>query len=170
MRISASSSLFIALAPLLLLALLFRAVSAIPTTENSFPINLKIPALARRQATPPVPSCLSYATVANLSTIGTNSTFRAAFQQNSPWGTDHASGVLDGATKTLLPLINNQALNQACGNLTAVAIQQAPVNFSQGIVGEFRIRKETQTGVNNGIDIVVIVAFCVTIFGIFIWV
>lgn len=108
-------------------------------------------------------TCLQYATVANLSTIGTNSTFRAAFQQASPFGTDKSSGILDGATKKLKNYINNEALNSQCGNLTAVAIQQAPINFTQGIVGPFRI-KVANEGIRNqmGLTMVVLVTIAVS--------
>jgi hypothetical protein len=104
---------------------------------------------ATRQTATMTVSCLEYATVANLSTIGTNSTFRAAFLQASPFGTDKSVGILNGAENTLKSLIDDKALNDECGNLTAVAIKEAPLNFTQGIVGPFRI-KEASGAANNG--------------------
>lgn len=105
--------------------------------------------LAPRQTTTPTISCLEYATVANLSTINTNSTFRAAFLQSAPFGTDKSQGILNGATKTLKTAINDKALNDQCGNLTAVAIREAPLNFTQGIVGPFQIKQASAAAYNG---------------------
>ena len=106
------------------------------------------PRFAARQTTTPTVSCLEYATVANLSTIGTNSTFRAAFLQASPSGTDKSAGILDGATTQLKTMIDDEALNSQCGNATAIAIQQAPINLTHGIVGPFKI-KQTNAAASN---------------------
>ena len=109
-------------------------------------------------------NCLQYATVANLSTIGTNSTFRAAFIQASPFGTDKSTGILDGATKTLKNYINNEELNNNCGNLTAVAIQQAPLNFTQGIVGPFKIKLANE-GIRNQMGLTTVVLLAIAVSG-----
>lgn len=104
---------------------------------------------ATRQTTTTTVSCLEYATVANLSTIGLNSTFRAAFLQASPFGTDKSAGILNGAEKELPSLIDDKALNDKCGNLTAVALKEAPLNFTQGIVGPFRIKEANEATING---------------------
>lgn len=83
--------------------------------------------------------CLPYAIAANLSTINSNSTYRAAFIQSSPFGYDQASHILNTATKQQVALVNNQSLNTACGNLTVIAETAAPLNFTAGLVGEYRI-------------------------------
>lgn len=139
---------------LLLSAFCSLALSIEPLKVESLP-------LVTRQET----SCLQYSTVANLSTIGTNSTFRAAFLQAGPWGTNQAQGILDGATKTLLKLVDDPTVNQQCGNLTALAIQEAPNNFSQGIIGPFKVLKETMTPMNNGIDVLLVVGVALLLFG-----
>jgi hypothetical protein len=87
-------------------------------------------------------SCEEYATLANLSTIGGNFTFRGAFIQSDLGdGTLKAGAILDNAIAqfTTLALINDTTLNQQCGNLTAVAVAEAPKTFSEGIVGPFHI-------------------------------
>ena len=98
-------------------------------------------------------SCEEYATLANLSTIGTNSTFRGAFLQASPDGSIQSSGILDNATAffTNLHLINDTGLNDACGNLSAIAIAEAPKNFSEGIVGPFNIGAAASLGSGVGL-------------------
>ena len=137
----------------LLLFLFTFQITALATGSS----NANSPQLAPRQTTTTdgtttttTLTCDEYASIANLSTIGTNSTFRAAFQQASPFGTDKSSGILDSATKKFkdLNLINDTALNTQCGNLTAVAIDQAPKNFSMGIVGPFTFK--VNEGIRNG--------------------
>lgn len=84
-------------------------------------------------------SCLEYSSIANLSTIGLNSTYRAAFLEASPEGTDQSAGLLNDAEAKLPPLTANKQLNQQCGNLTTVALEGAATNFTHGIVAQFRI-------------------------------
>lgn len=99
-------------------------------------------------------TCLEYSRVANYSTIGTNSTYRASFQQASPHGTDQASGILDSATAKLPDFKFNAAINARCGNLSQVAVAGAEANFTQGIVAEFRINAASP-GLRGGLGMMV---------------
>ncbi|MCJ1333335.1 hypothetical protein MMC10_010029 [Thelotrema lepadinum] len=126
----------------LVLLHLHTAVLAIPHELSSL--------LTVRQApAPPLPSatatpnaftdsqCLKYGTIANLSTIGANSSYRAAFLQNSPEGTYASAAILNNAIAQI-PLFTNDAnLNQQCGNLTTIATNSAADNFTRGIVAQF---------------------------------
>jgi hypothetical protein len=84
-------------------------------------------------------TCLDYGSIANLSTIGRNSTYRAAYFKAAPDGTDHSAKLLDDAAAKLPPLTKNEALNLQCGNLTTVAREGAATNFTEGIVAQYRI-------------------------------
>ncbi|KAB5531457.1 hypothetical protein GE09DRAFT_385759 [Coniochaeta sp. 2T2.1] len=84
-------------------------------------------------------TCLDYSSIANLSTISANSTYRAAYLQAAPDGTDHSVAILNDAQAKLPPLTKNEALNQQCGNLTTIAFSEAANNFTQGIVAQYRI-------------------------------
>lgn len=86
-----------------------------------------------------VASCLDYSSIANLSTIGLNSTYRAAYLKASPDGTDQAAAILNGAEAQIPPLTANKELNQQCGNLTTIALEEAANNFTRGVVAQFRI-------------------------------
>ncbi|KAI5917155.1 hypothetical protein F4810DRAFT_705121 [Camillea tinctor] len=95
----------------------------------------------RQDATAPVatldptnPICMDYATVANLTTIGLNSTYRAAFQRSAPMGTDAASAIMDTPAPRLPALMSDARLNAQCGNLTQVAIEGAAANLTAGQV------------------------------------
>jgi hypothetical protein len=115
---------------ILLLSLFHTAVIAAPDKYAAV--------LAVRQTSAPTdPQCLDYARTANLSTIGTNSTYRAAFLQASPVGTIIEAKVLDAAILKLPALTGDEALNQACGNLTTIALTEAERNFTMGIVAQF---------------------------------
>ncbi|KAK1991569.1 hypothetical protein LX36DRAFT_663191 [Colletotrichum falcatum] len=90
-------------------------------------------AVVVRQAAPAqstIISCGEYSRIANLSTVGANSTYRASFFAASPNGNQFNAEVLDTAIAKLPSLIMDRALNEACGNLTALAIQEAANNFS----------------------------------------
>lgn len=107
--------------------------------------------IAARQEEDLQVSCEEYGRLVNLSTIGTNSTFRSAFIQASPDGTRHSGNILDEATAkyTELALINDTKLNDnktGCGNLTELAIAEAPANFTKGIVGPFSISAAARLG------------------------
>lgn len=101
---------------------------------------------ASTQTTPSV-TCLDYGNIANLSTIGLNSTYRAAYLKAAPDGTAHSASLLNNAQKALPPLTANEPLNQECGNLTTIALAEAANNFTQGVVGQYRISAAT---VNHG--------------------
>ncbi|KAI1502154.1 hypothetical protein F5X99DRAFT_168968 [Biscogniauxia marginata] len=83
---------------------------------------------------PTNPICMDYAMVANLTTVGLNSTYRAAFQRSAPMGTDAASGIMDGPAARLPAMMADAGLNAQCGNLTAVAIAGAEANLTAGTV------------------------------------
>lgn len=98
--------------------------------------------LSLRQAGAPtgtLVTCLDYASIANLSTIGLNATYRAAYLKAAPDGTDHSVAILNDAEAKLPPLTKNEALNQQCGNLTTIALAEAASNFTRGIVAQYRI-------------------------------
>ncbi|EQB43268.1 hypothetical protein GCG54_00003010 [Colletotrichum gloeosporioides] len=87
-------------------------------------------------ANPPstIMSCAEYSRIANLSTVGANSTYRATFFAASPNGNQYNAEVLDTAIAKLPTVIMDQALNTACGNLTALALVEAERNFTQRTV------------------------------------
>ncbi|RYP44289.1 hypothetical protein DL768_009239 [Monosporascus sp. mg162] len=87
------------------------------------------------------PACQEYAMVANLSTIGLNSTYRAAFLRSSPLGTDAASSILDTQSPRLPAMMADAALNELCGNLAIVAAEGAAANFSAGTVVGMEIKE-----------------------------
>lgn len=95
------------------------------------------------------PICQAYGMIANLSTIGLNSTYRAAFLRSAPMGTDAASSILDTQSPKLPAVMMDVTLNQQCGNLSQVAIVEAANNFSRGIVSEFVIQPAPGIGVDG---------------------
>lgn len=99
--------------------------------------------LAARQnaggSIPTVVSCEEYARIANLTIIGKNSTYRAAFLRSGPFGTDTMSGMVDQAAPKLPALTMDPTLNQQCGNSTAIAFVEAANNLTKGIVADFKI-------------------------------
>ncbi|KAI1385795.1 uncharacterized protein F4822DRAFT_414172 [Hypoxylon trugodes] len=117
--------------------------------------------LALRQNTAAV-SCPEYSMVANYSTIGSNSTYRAAFQQSSPLGTFQSNAIMDGATAKLPQFINNKAINDACGNLTQIAITEAANNFTRGIVANFNIN----AGIKNSGELGMVVTMVLATVGV----
>jgi hypothetical protein len=121
------------------------AASAVPNAEAEAMI------LDARQASSNI-SCHEYATLSNLTAIGLNSTFRGAFIAASPDGTLTSENLLNDAAAqwTNEHLINDTTLNAACGNLSAIALQEAPKNFSQGIVGGFTIGAGARLGGGAG--------------------
>jgi hypothetical protein len=113
-------------------------LSCLPSSILASPIEAANHPLAVRQAL--TTECMDYSMIANYSTIGTNSTYRSAFMQASPLGGDPTTATLDGATKKLPTVKFNKTLNDACGNLTTLAVKEAEVNFTMGIVGGFTIK------------------------------
>jgi hypothetical protein len=99
-------------------------------------------------------TCLDYGSIANLSTIGLNATYRAAYLKAAPDGTAHSATILNDAEAKLPPLTANGVLNQQCGNLTTIALTEAANNFTRGIVAQYRIN----AGVRNqgGIQMVLV--------------
>ncbi|KAH8897874.1 hypothetical protein GQ53DRAFT_452660 [Thozetella sp. PMI_491] len=84
-------------------------------------------------------NCNAYSTIANLSTISANSTYRAAFMRSSTDGTYKSVTMLNNAQAALPALKFNVALNQQCGNASEIALVEAENNFTKGIIGEFTI-------------------------------
>jgi len=120
---------------LLLLSLLFAsAVAAVPQPGA---------VLVERQqpAMPVLPNpamlCYDYSQTANLSTIGSNSSYRSAFLQASPAGTRGNSNMLDAFVKKLPALTKDINLNRMCGNLTTIAKIEAERNYTMGVVAQF---------------------------------
>lgn len=91
-------------------------------------------------------TCAEYSTIANLSVVGSNSTYRAAYLAASPQGADPARAPLDTAEGELPKLQFDTALNAECGNLTQVAIAGAAANFTNGVVLQFKINAAPQIG------------------------
>ncbi|KAK7914718.1 hypothetical protein PG985_012421 [Apiospora marii] len=106
---------------------------------------------------PTVVSCAEYSRIANMTIIGKNSTYRAAFLRSGPFGTDQMSGIVDQAAPLLPPLTLDKTLNQQCGNATAIALAGAEANFTQGIVADFTIAEAPGIGV-EGVSTLIIVA------------
>lgn len=110
-------------------------VSAAATNENR-PGRIAI----RQTAGTPLnqnQACAQYSMVANLSVIGANSSYRAAFLESSPDGTLVNAALLNKAIAANTALALDPALNQACGNSTALAITEAANNFTRNVVGQF---------------------------------
>lgn len=110
-------------------------------------------------------ACLQYSRIANLSTIGGNSSYRTAFLESSPLGTLSNAAMLNGAIAALPPLTADAALNTACGNLTTIAAEQAAINFTQGIVAQFTFTGNPSSVVNGPIMIVVTILAVIIICG-----
>ncbi|KIY00534.1 uncharacterized protein Z520_03197 [Fonsecaea multimorphosa CBS 102226] len=118
-----------------LLFVLITIASAVPS-----PLSL----LSPRQQQSNQPICSEYSTIANLSIVGANSTYRAAYLKASPQGYDPASAPLDSAIPKLPSFQFNASINAECGNLTEVAIKGAATNFTQGQVLQFNINSAVQ--------------------------
>ncbi|EON95648.1 putative metal tolerance protein 3 protein [Phaeoacremonium minimum UCRPA7] len=81
--------------------------------------------------------CMEYSRIANLSTIGANSSYRAPFMAASPVGTSINAAMLDAAIAKLPAMTKDQALNDMCGNLTTVALTEAERNLTLRTVAQF---------------------------------
>lgn len=156
-----------------LCALLFFSTSVLASPYKSAPGTIKL--IARQAdaaaAAPAVGStltqdqaCQQYSRIANLSAIGTNSSYRTAFLESSPVGTLSNAAMLNGAMANLPPLTADAALNAACGNLTTIATEQAAVNFTQGIVAQFTFTGNPSAIVNGpimiGVTLFALVVIC----------
>ncbi|KAJ4417786.1 hypothetical protein N0V82_005952 [Gnomoniopsis sp. IMI 355080] len=111
-------------------------------------------------------ACAQYSIVANLSVIGANSTYRAAFLESSPQGTLVNAALLNKAIAQNAALALDPALNQACGNSTAIAITEAANNFTRNIVAQFTF-VGNPSAVTVGPIIAVVTALAVFSFGMF---
>lgn len=110
-------------------------------------------------------ACEQYSMVANFSAIGSNATIRSAFLEASPVGTMFNSAMLNVMQANAMNLSKDVELNQACGNLTAVALQQVGVNFTMGIVGQFMFTDNPVSVVNGPIIIAMTVICLILIVG-----
>ncbi|CAN8104250.1 unnamed protein product [Discula destructiva] len=107
-------------------------------------------------------ACAQYSRVANLSAIGTNSSIRSAFLAASPVGTLFNAAMLNVMQADAVALTKDVQLNEACGNLTTIALEAVGVNFTMGIVGQFTFTGNP-TSVVNGPIIVVLTVLCLMI-------
>ncbi|KAI1755209.1 hypothetical protein F4782DRAFT_527931 [Xylaria castorea] len=102
-------------------------------------------AIAPRQSPAATPaaslpdSCEDYSRIANISTIALNATLRGAFLRSSSMGTFSAVAILDAESPKLMSLKFNVALNQQCGNLSALAIVETDRNLTAGTVAGMKI-------------------------------
>lgn len=116
-----------------------RFIIALSLFQIVFAAAIVSDASLQLRQTAPV-TCLDYGSIANLSTIGLNSTYRAAYLQAAPDGSEHTAALLNNAEAKLPPLTKDEALNQQCGNLTTIALEGAANNFTLGIVAQYRIK------------------------------
>lgn len=107
-------------------------------------------------------ACLQYGMIANMSVVGGNSSYRTVFLEQSQTGTLANSAMLNKAILVAPNLTADVELNQACGNLTAIAIQEAALNFTQGKVAQFTFTG-TPGSIESGPIIIVVVLLCLLI-------
>ena len=110
--------------------------------------------------------CATYSSIANLSIISSNSSYRAAFLRSTTDGTLKAARTLNDAQARLPMLINDVILNQQCGNATETALAEAETNFTNGVIAEFKIQPAAgidPSGSGGAIT------FCVTIGTALLW-
>ncbi|KAL1877009.1 hypothetical protein Daus18300_002618 [Diaporthe australafricana] len=147
---------------ILLLATLSASVFASPTLGTSEG-SVKI---VSRQFTETVLSeaaaCQQYSQIANMSVVGGNSSYRTVFLSKSQVGTLANSAMLNKAINVAPNLTTDAQLNQACGNLTAIAIQEAATNYTRGIVAQFAF-DPTPVPLVNGPIIILVVVLCLII-------
>lgn len=106
--------------------------------------------------------CVNYDRIANLSTIGKNSSYRSAFLSKSSVGTMYDGKMFTEAILALPALTADVALNQQCGNRTQVALDEAAKNFTQGIVGPFS--GIVAEGIKAGPEVIIIVGVIMLLF------
>lgn len=94
-----------------------------------------------------------------MSAVGGNSTYRLVYVALSPVGTLFNTAMLNQAVSELPKLTMDIALNQACGNLTTIALEQAALNYTQGLVAQFPF-KGNEGAVINGPIIILLTIFC----------
>lgn len=148
---------------ILLLAALAASVFASPTS-GSDEGSIKI--VERAQFTETILStqaaCLQYSMIANMSVVGGNSSYRTVFLEKSNVGTLANSAMLNKAILVAPNLTADVQLNQQCGNLTAIAIQEAAANFTQGKVAQFTFTG-TPGSISAGPIIILVVVLCLVI-------
>jgi len=120
---------------------MFTTIASASAIYSPINLNFFIPRQEQTNTT-----CAEYSTIANLSTVGSNSTYRAAYLAASPQGGYPARAPLDTAEKELPNLQFDTALNTACGNLTEIAIKGAATNFTNGVVLQFKVNSAVQFG------------------------
>ncbi|KAF2743383.1 hypothetical protein M011DRAFT_372651, partial [Sporormia fimetaria CBS 119925] len=123
--------------------------------------------LTPRQNTPttaqtPLLSCLDYSRIANLSTVGSNSSYRSPFYHLSKTGSMYDNQMFSAAIAALPPLMMDVQLNARCGNLSQVAIVEAARNLTNGTVLQFD--GVPVMGIKAGVEVVVIVSAIVVLF------
>lgn len=154
---------------LFVIALIFTAgVVASPAPEHDLKIVSRQVATTNTavgSALEPAQACAQYSKVANFSAIGTNATIRSAFLEASPVGTMFNSAMLNVMQANAMNLSKDVQLNQVCGNLTAIALEQVNVNFTMGIVGQFMFTENPVSVINGPIIIAVTVACLIIILG-----
>ncbi|KAF1919680.1 hypothetical protein BDU57DRAFT_149162 [Ampelomyces quisqualis] len=105
--------------------------------------------------------CSDYEWTANMSTIGSNGSYRTVLMQKANVGTIYSARMMDAAIKKLPPLTADPMLNAVCGNKTEIALVEAEKNFTQGIVAQFTT-EGLPVGIKAGPEVVaVIAAICV---------
>ncbi|KAL6710175.1 hypothetical protein ACN47E_009966 [Coniothyrium glycines] len=100
--------------------------------------------------------CLDYQITANMSTVGANSSYRTVVMQKAPVGTIYSARMMDAAIKKLPTLTADRTLNMVCGNWTEIAVKEAAVNFTQGIVAQYTTAN-LPVGIKAGPEVVIIV-------------
>ncbi|KAH7135236.1 hypothetical protein B0J11DRAFT_155527 [Dendryphion nanum] len=110
------------------------------------------------------PECLDYARIANLSTVGTNSTLRSAYLQSSSTGTLYDKRMFTDAQLKLPALTANATLNAQCQNWTAIALVESDRNYSQRVVLQFNNVLEQPQAIKAGPELLAILAFIFFIF------
>jgi len=143
-------------ASLLVLLSVFQLAVAAP---GEYPAVELVVRQSTTAATAPVTSCGEYSTIANMSVIGTNSSYRAAFMQKVPVGTIITARMLNAAMLKLPALTADPALNSQCGNLTTIATTEAANNFTAGIVAQFTTAG-LPVGIKAGPEVIFSVIFC----------
>lgn len=109
-------------------------------------------------------ACAQYSRIANLSVIGANSSYRAAFLDSSPDGTLNNAAMMNKAIADHLTLIFDTELNAVCGNSSEIAIKEAAVNFTQNIVAQFTF-VGNPSSIEVGPIIAIITGVCLMVFG-----
>jgi hypothetical protein len=148
---------------ILLLAALSASVLASPTSGSEVgSIKIVERALFTETVLSTQAACLQYSMIANMSVVGGNSSYRTVFLEKSSTGTLANSAMLNKAILVAPNLTADVDLNNQCGNLTAIAIQEAALNFTQGRVAQFTFTGTPGT-ILTGPIIILVVLLCLLI-------